>query len=75
MKTFCIVIGRSLVVARCPLPEGSCTWQHTQTNFCKYTNKELSAAEHAQLIGVPPLSQAEYQQIEQRLLDEIRSQV
>ena len=75
MKTFCIVIGQPLVVARCPLPTGSCTWQHTQTNFCKYTERELSSAEHATLIGATPLSQTEYQQIEQRLLSAIRSQV
>lgn len=75
MKTFCIVIGKPLVVARCPLPAGSCTWQHTQTNFCKYTGRELSTAEHATLIGVPALTPTEYQEIEQRLLKAIRSQV
>ena len=75
MKAFCVVVGQPLVVARCPLPAGACTWQHRATNFCKYTNQELSIAEHATLVGaeVPKLS--EVQAVEQRLSDSIRAQV
>ena len=75
MKTFCVVIGQPLVVARCPLPSGSCTWQHRTTNFCKYSDKELSVAEHAQAIGVPVPKPSDQQQLEQRLIDAIRAQV
>jgi hypothetical protein len=75
MKTFCVVIGQPLVVARCPLPPGSCTWQHRATNFCKYSDKELTVAEHAQLIGAPVPKPSEQQQLEQRLIEAIREQV
>lgn len=75
MKTFCVVIGQPLVVARCPLPCGACTWQHRKTNFCKYTDKELTVVEHAELIGVEPLSTQDHQALQQRLIDAVREQV
>ena len=75
MKTFCVVIGQPLVVARCPLPSGACTWQHRVTNFCKYTDRELTVAEHAALIGVPAPKPQEQQALEQRLIEAIRAQV
>lgn len=75
MKTFCIVIEKPLVVARCPLPQGACTWQHRQTNFCKYTDKDISTEEHAGLIGADVPKSSELQNIEQRLIEKIRSQV
>lgn len=75
MKTFCVVIGQPLVVARCPLPCGACTWQHRETNFCKYTDTELTVAKHAELIGVSALSPQEHQALEQSLIESIRAQV
>lgn len=75
MKTFCVVIGQPLVVARCPLPCGACTWQHRETNFCKYTDKELTVAEHAALIGAECPRPSEYQALEQSLIEAIRAEV
>ncbi len=75
MKTFCVVIGQPLVVARCPLPCGACTWQHRKTNFCKYTDQEITVAEHAALIGVECPKPQEYQALEQSLIEAIRAQV
>lgn len=75
MKTFCIVIGQPLVVPRCPLQPLSCTWQHRESNFCKYTDKELSVQEHAELVGAPSLKSSEILEIEQQLVEKIRSEL
>lgn len=75
MKTFCVVVGQPLVVARCPLPSGTCTWQHRATNFCKYTDKDLTVSEHAALVGLPPPKAQEVQALEQRLIEAIRASV
>lgn len=75
MKTFCVVVGQPLVVARCPLPSGACTWQHRATNFCKYTDKDLTVGEHATLVGLPQPKAQEVQALEQRLIEAIRASV
>lgn len=75
MKVFCVVVGQPLVVARCPLPEGACTWQHRATNFCKYTNQELTVAEHATLVGAKIPKARDIQALEQLLSETIRAQV
>jgi hypothetical protein len=75
MKIFCVVVGQPLVVACCPLPSGSCAWQHRATNYCKYTTDDLTVAEHAKLIGAPAPTPQEQQALQKRLIDEIRAQV
>lgn len=75
MKVFCVVVGQPLVVARCPLPTGACTWQHRATNFCKYTDQELTVADHAKLVDSPVPRSSDIQAVEQRLGDAIRAQV
>jgi hypothetical protein len=75
MKTFCVVVGQPLVVARCPLPSGACAWQHRASNFCKYTDKDLTVSEHAELVGLPPPKSQDVQALEQRLIEAIRSSV
>lgn len=75
MKTFCVVVGQPLVVARCPLPSGACAWQHRATNFCKYTDQDLTIGEHANLVGLPQPKAAEAQAIEQRLIEAIKASV
>jgi len=75
MKTYCIVIGAPLVVQHCPLKPTSCTWQHRATNFCKYTNRELSVEEHAELVGATVPSSALAQDLEHQLVDRIRSEL
>lgn len=75
MKTFCVVVGNELAVSRCPLPEGSCTWQHRATNFCKYSDRDLTVAEHAVLIGAPVPRPSEIQALEQALIEAIRAEV
>lgn len=75
MKTFCIAIGQPLVVARCPLPCGACAWQHRDTNFCKYTDQEITIEEHATLIGVDVPTTQEQQALELKLIASIRAQV
>jgi hypothetical protein len=75
MKAFCVVIGKPLVVARCPLPGGKCTWQHRATNFCKYTDQDLTIEQHAALVGAPTPKNSEVQALEQRLVEAIRNEV
>jgi len=75
MKVFCVVVGQPLVVARCPLPPGHCTWQHRQTNFCKYSDQDLTIADHAELVGLPIPKSQDVQAIEQQLIKAIREQV
>lgn len=74
MTTFCIVIQQELVISRCPLPAGSCTWQHRQTGFCKYTDRDLTVAEHAALVGAVAPRPSEVVALEQRLSEAVRSQ-
>lgn len=75
MKTFCVVVGQDLAVPRCPLSPGSCTWQHRATNFCKYTDRELTVAEHAALVNAPVPRPSEIAALEQRLVEAIRAEV
>lgn len=75
MKAFCVVIGKPLIVARCPLQPGSCAWQHRQTNFCKYTDRDLSVQELAVLVGSKPPAAGDAQALEVKLLETIRANI
>jgi len=62
-------------VARCPLPCGTCTWQHRKTNFCKYTDQDITVAGHAELIGAPVPTAQEQQALEQKIIEAVRAEV
>lgn len=76
MKAFCVVIMKPLVLSRCPLPSGVCTWQHQQTNHCKYsTDLENSVEAHAASIGAIAPKPSEVAAVEQRLIETIRTEI
>lgn len=76
MKAFCVVIMKPLVLSRCPLPSGTCTWQHQQTNHCKYSiESENSVEAHASSIGADLPRSTELAATEQRLIETIRNEI
>ena len=51
--TFCGVIGKQIIVASCPLPQGTCMWKHRALGTCRYTDKELTVPEFCRQVGLP----------------------
>ena len=47
--TYCIGVDAELNTPVCPLAKGDCYWQPTKTNACKYTERELTPQEFAEL--------------------------
>ena len=51
--TFCIAIGKDIVVSTCPLRKGACMWQHQKTQHCKYTAEDITTEEFCARVGKP----------------------
>lgn len=75
MKAFCVVIMKPLVLSCCPLPSGTCTWQHRQTNHCKYSETIDSVEAHAASIGAIAPTPGQANALEQKLVEAVRSEI
>jgi hypothetical protein len=59
--SYCIVVDKPLARSACPLKPGTCLWQHTETNGCRYRPDITTVEELAAAVGreVPPLSEVD----------------
>lgn len=73
--TFCVVVEQQLIISRCPLPAGSCAWQHRITGFCKYTDRDIGVSELAGLVGAPNPLAEEIKQVETKLVATIKAAI
>lgn len=77
MSTFCVVVGKTLLVSTCPLDQGRCYWQHVVTNHCKYSE---SLAEHPDIkefcarTGREEPTEEDRSRLFNKLRDELRTQ-
>lgn len=66
---YCTVVEAHLSVKVCPLPKGSCYWQHRQSNECRFTEKDITPDEFCALTSADPVTQEDLEEFRNRLRD------
>lgn len=62
--SYCVVVDKELAISHCPLPKGICFFKHRKTGLCSYQPDvtKMTHEELANLVGVIPLTEAEFQE-------------
>ncbi len=58
LGVYCGMIQKQLIVATCPLPQGTCLWKHRVTGLCTYNEETVNSGTltpdtFARLVGLP----------------------
>lgn len=68
----CIVVGEKLLISKCPLKKGACTWQHRKHHTCMYSsdydNNLPSPQAIAVRVGAKIPSDENVEQVSQRII-------
>ena len=77
MSKFCAVIEQPINGVTCPLSHSPCVWAHRLTKECKYTENQgsLSPQQIAQLVGVSAPTDAEVQEVTERIRTFVKAEL
>lgn len=77
-KQKCVVIGEKLLIGKCPLADGACTWKHRANGTCMYSsdfdNNLPSPQAIAVRVGAKVPNEATIEQISQRIITQFKEQ-
>jgi len=75
MGANCVVLGKELAVACCPLPKGVCVWKHRSTGICRHDPKisDTTVVFLANRVGLAIPTEDQLLTTKERLLQSIRS--